>query len=292
MDNMRKIAITTDTNSGMLPGEADEQGIFVLPMPFIIDGTCLLESVHLSREDFYEKLIAKAKISTSQPSLGDLTEFWTNLLKEYDEIVHIPTASTLSAAFASAKALSEDFKGRVHLIDNYRISVGLKASVYDAKKLRDEGKSAKEICETLENMKFEYSFYFSLESMEYLKRGGRVSAAAAAIGSILRLRPVLCMNKGKLEKFSLPKSLNKAKMVMLEAIKKDLNERFKDGFEKGEMQLCILHSDNKEDSMAFQEEVQKFFPDIPISYNDPLSLSVACHTGPKTLGVACVRRIQ
>ena len=149
MDTIKKIAITTDTNSGMLPNEADADGIFVLPMPFIIDSECLLESVDLSRDAFYEKLISKAKISTSQPSLGDLSEFWTNILKEYDEIVHIPTASTLSAACASAKSLAENFDQRVHVVDNHRISIVLKSSVYDAKILRAKGFTAQEICNTL-----------------------------------------------------------------------------------------------------------------------------------------------
>lgn len=285
----KRIAITTDTNSGMLPGESEADGIFVLPMPFIVEDECLLESVDLSRNEFYEKLASKAKISTSQPSLGDVSEFWTQILKEYDEIVHIPTASTLSASCGAAKTLAEDFNGRVRVVDNYRISISLKSSVFDAKKLRDEGKSSQEICETLEKMKFDYTTYFSLESMEYLKRGGRVSAAAAAIGSILKLRPVLCIDQGKLVKYALPKSLNKAKTTMLEAVKKDLNGKFKDYVEKGEMRLCFVYGDNKEDVENFAQEIRKEFPLIPILYNDPMSLSIACHTGPKTLALACIR---
>lgn len=292
MEQIKKIAITTDTNSGMLPNQTDKEGIFVLPMPFVIDENCLLEGVHLSRDDFYEKLVSKAKISTSQPSLGDLGEFWTNILKEYDEIVHIPTASTLSASCAAAKALAEDFGGKVFVVDNFRISISLKSSVYDAKKLRDEGKSAQEIRETLEDMKFDYSTYFSLESMEYLKRGGRISAAAAAIGSILRLRPVLSIEKGKLVKYALPKSLTKAKMLMIEAVRKDLAGRFKEYAEKGEMQLALVYGDNKEDVASFEREVRTAFPNIPVLYNDPMSLSVACHTGPKTLALALLRTLK
>lgn len=292
MEQIKKIAITTDTNSGMLPNQTDKEGIFVLPMPFVIDDNCLLEGVHLSRDDFYEKLVSKAKISTSQPSLGDLGEFWTNILKEYDEIVHIPTASTLSASCAAAKALAEDFGGKVFVVDNFRISISLKSSVYDAKKLRDEGKSAQEIRETLEDMKFDYSTYFSLESMEYLKRGGRISAAAAAIGSILRLRPVLSIEKGKLVKYALPKSLTKAKMLMIEAVRKDLAGRFKEYAEKGEMQLALVYGDNKEDVASFEREVRTAFPNIPVLYNDPMSLSVACHTGPKTLALALLRTLK
>ena len=289
---MKKIAITTDTNSGMLPEETAGEGIFVLPMPFIIDDECLLESVHLSREDFYQKQQEKAKISTSQPSVGDVTEFWTKILEEYDEIVHIPTSSTLSASCDTAKNLAKDFDGKVHVVDNFRISISLKSSVYDAKKLRDAGKSAQEIRETLENMKFDYTTYFSLESMEYLKRGGRVSAAAATIGSILRLRPILVIEQGKLVKHALPKSLLKAKTMMIEAIKKDLNEKFKEYAEKGEMQLALVYGDNKEDVALFEEEVRKQFPDLPILYNDPMSLSIACHTGPKTFALGLIRTIK
>lgn len=292
MDTKKKIAITTDTNSGMLPGEGESEGIFVLPMPFIIDNDCLLESVDLSREVFYEKLISKAKISTSQPSLGDLSEFWTKILKDYDEIVHIPTASTLSASYASAKSLAEDFNGKVHVVDNHRISIVLKSSVYDAKNLRDNGDTAQEICNKLEETQYDHATYFSLESMEYLKRGGRVSAAAAAIGSILRLRPVLCIHQGKLVKYALPKSLTKAKMTMLDAIKKDLSEKFKEYADKGEMRICLVYGDNKEEVASFEQEVRKEFPNVPILYNDPMSLSIACHTGPKTFALACTRVLK
>lgn len=292
MDNKKRIAITTDTNSGMLPGEGENDGIFVLPMPFIIENECLLESVDLSREEFYEKLVSKAKISTSQPSVGDLSEFWTNLLKDYDEIVHIPTASTLSASCVTAKTLAEEFNGKVHVVDNYRISSALKFSVYDAKSLREKGFSAKEIAEKLEEMKFDCSTYFSLESMEYLKRGGRISATAATIGSILKLRPVLYINEGKLVKFALPKSLNKAKQVMLDAVKKDLNEKFKKYLDQGEIELRVVYGDNKEDAVAFAEEVRTVFPNVPVLPCDPVSLSVACHTGPKTLVLSCARVVK
>lgn len=289
MDNKKKIAITTDTNSGMLPGDGENDGIFVLPMPFIIENECLLESVDLSREEFYNKLAAKAKISTSQPSVGDLSEFWRKILSEYDEIIHIPTASTLSASYSTAKSLAEEFQNRVYVVDNHRISIILKSSVYDAKALRNNGFSAKEICAKLEEMQYDCSTYFSLESMEYLKRGGRVSAAAAAIGSILKLRPVLCIQEGKLVKYALPKSLNKAKTTMIDAVKKDLNGKFKEYAEKGELRLCLVYGDNKDEVANFEQEVRKEFPNVPILYNDPMSLSIACHTGPKTFALACMR---
>jgi len=227
---LKKIAIVTDTNSGMMPHESEDLGIFVLPMPFIIDGVCQLESVDLSRDEFYEKLKSESTVSTSQPSVGDVTDFWREILKEYDEIVHIPTSSLLSASFSTAKAQAEDeeFKGKVYCVDNHRISASLKSSVYDAVTLRDAGKTAAEIVEILEAQAKDYAIYFSLESMEYLKKGGRISPAIAAIGSMLKLRPVLRLIGEGLEKFNMPRSLLKAKMIMSDAIKADLNGRFKE----------------------------------------------------------------
>lgn len=284
-----KIAITTDTNSGMVPHEAEEQGIFVLPMPFIIDGVCQLESVELSRDAFYEKLISNANVSTSQPSVGDVTEFWTNILKEYDQIVHIPTSSVLSNSFSTALALAKDFEGKVFVVDNKRISVALKASVFDAAKLRDKGNSAEEIVRILEERRAEYSIYISLESMKYLKKGGRVSPAAAAIGSILKIRPVLALLGEQLDKFALPRTAQKAKETIKQAIIKDLNEKYGEYVKNGEMRLCIVHAENEQEAVALQAEIEKLCPDVPFLWCDPMSLSIACHTGPGTIALACMR---
>lgn len=289
---MSKIAITTDTNSGMIPHQNEDQGVFVLPMPFVIDGECLLETVDLSREGFYEKLIAGSKVSTSQPSTADVAEFWNNILKEYDEIVHIPTSSCLSASCATAQALSKEFNGKVHVVDNHRISVALKSSVFNAVTLREQGKTPEEIKAILEEQHTDYVVYFSLESMEYLKRGGRISPAVAAIGSMLKLRPVLQLKGEKLEKFSMPRTLVKAKDIMKNAILNDLNGKFKEYTKKGEMRICIAHAENKQDAEAFKEEMEKDFPNIPVLYCDPISLSIGCHTGPATIAVGCMRVIQ
>ena len=288
---LKKIAIVTDTNSGMLPHENEELGIFVLPMPFIIDGVCQLESVDLSREEFYTKLKSESTVSTSQPSVGDVTDFWREILKEYDEIVHVPTSSLLSASFATAKAQAEDeeFKGKVYCVDNHRISASLKSSAYDAVALRDAGKTAAEIVEILEEQAKEYAIYFSLESMEYLKKGGRISPAVAAIGSMLKLRPVLRLIGEGLEKFNMPRSLLKAKMIMSDAIKADLNGRFKEALDKGEMRLAVVHAENESEAEIYKAELEKLFPNVPIMYCDPMSLSIACHVGPGTLAVACIR---
>lgn len=292
MENLKKIAITTDTNSGMLPHENESEGIFVLPMPFVIDSVSLLESVDITREEFYQKLLSGSKVSTSQPSVTDVTEFWSKILEEYDEIVHIPTSSYLSNSCATAQALAKDFNGKVTVVDNHRISVSLKSSVFDAAKLRDSGKTSAEIAQYLESTAADYSIYFSLESMEYLKRGGRVSPAVAAIGSILKLRPILHLGGEKLDKFALPRTLVKAKELMKSAIAKDLSEKFQKYSDNGEMRLVVVHGENKEDAESFQAEVEKLFPNIPFLWCDPMSLSIACHTGPGTIAVGCIRVVK
>ena len=294
MNTTKKIAITTDTNSGMMPHESEELGIFVLPMPFVVNGEVLLESVDLSREDFYTQLKAKANITTSQPSTVEVSEFWRNILKEYDEIVHIPTSSLLSAACSTALNLAneEEFAGKVFVVNNLRIAVALKASAYDAAKLRDQGKSAEEIRSFLEENAKEYSIYLSLETMEYLKRGGRISPAAAAIGSLLKLRPVLHLSCGKLDKFAVPRTSQKAKDIMKAAVVKDLNEVYKDALEKGEIRLVVAHNENHDEAKAFEAEMKKAFPNIPFLSCDELSLSIACHTGPGALAFGVIRVVN
>jgi DegV family protein with EDD domain len=239
---MKKIAITTDTNSGMLPHEADEIGLFVLPMPFVINGEPKLDGIDLTREEFYKHLKGSSTITTSQPSVVEVSEFWREILKDYDEIVHIPTSSHLSAACSTAQNLAKDdeFAGKVFVVDNGKISIPLKRSAYDAVALREKNLSSQEIVDELMARKDDHSLYFSLESMEYLKRGGRISPAVAAIGSMLKLRPVLRVNQGKLEKFSTPRTIQKAKDVMKEAVKKDIAEKF-NGVPNDELRLYIVY---------------------------------------------------
>ena len=291
---MKKIAITTDTNSGMIPNETDEQGIFVLPMPFVIDGTSLLESVELSRENFYDKLISDANISTSQPSVSEVSEFWLDILKNYDEIVHIPTSSVLSNSCSTAMAIAkqDEFAGKVFVVDNRRISIALKSSVLDAAKLREQEKSSEEIKAYLENTASDYSIYLSIENMKYLKKGGRVSPAVAAIGSMLKLRPVLHLGGDKLEKFAIPRTLLKAKETIINAVHKDLTTHFKDALANGEMKLCMAYANNPDDAKTFQTEVEKRFPNVCVLCNDPISLSIACHTGPATIALGCIRVVK
>lgn len=290
---MAKTAIVTDSNSGITQREGKEAGIFVLPMPFLINDTSYFEDINLTQEEFYVHLRdAAANVSTSQPSIGDLLDFWNDILKEYDEIVHIPMSSGLSQSCATATALAKDFGGKIHVVNNQRISVTLKESVFDALKLRDQGKTAVEIKDYLEQTSLDSSIYIALDTMKYLKKGGRVTPAAAAIGSILKIKPVLQIQGEKLDKFALARSLPKAKETMKEAIRKDISTRFKSYSESGEMCLSVAHTDSFKEAESFAEELKESFPEIPFRFCDPLSLSIACHIGPGALAVTCARYVK
>ena len=237
----KKIAITTDSSSGILPNECTGKNVFLLPMPFLINGECYFENVNLTQDGFYEKLAAGADVSTSQPSVGELTEFWTDVLKSYDEIVHIPLSSGLSQSCASATALAKDFNGKVHVVNNRRVSVTLKQSVFDAEKLANQGKSALEIKEYLEKTADDSSIYIAVDTMKYLKKGGRVTPAAAMIGTILKIKPVLQIHGDKLDKYALARGNAKAKDAMKVAMKKDVETKFAKLVENGELALYYYH---------------------------------------------------
>ena len=290
----KKIAVTTDSNSGILPDEGRANNVFVLPMPFLIDGECYFENVNLTQESFYQKLAANAEVSTSQPSVGELTEFWSGLLKDFDEIVHIPMSSGLSQACASATALSHspEYEGKVYVVDNHRISVTMKESVYDAAKLRDQGKTAAEIKAYLEETSGCSSIYIAVDTMKYLKKGGRVTPAAAMIGTILKIKPILQIHGEKLDKYALARGNQKAKELMKAAMKKDLETFLAPYVENGELALYVAHTDNETEAKAFSEELKVLFPNIPVTYCDRLSLSVSCHIGPGSLAIACARFVK
>lgn len=261
---MAKTAIVTDSNSGITQAEGKEAGIFVLPMPFLIDGNPYLEDIDLTQSEFYKHLEKKdTSVSTSQPSIGDLSDFWNDILKTHDEILHIPMSSGLSQSCATATALAKDFGGKVHVVNNQRISITQKESVFDAKKLLERGKNAAEIKDYLEATKLDSSIYIAVDTMKYLKKGGRVTPAAAAIGSILKIKPVLQIQGDKLDKFALARSLSKAKEIMKEAIRKDLNVRFKSLVEEGEMTISVAHTNNYGEADIFVTELKEMFPDIP-----------------------------
>lgn len=287
---MGKIAIVTDSNSGITQDEGRNLGIVVLPMPFYINEVMYLEGVTLSQEEFYERLKKDEPISTSQPNPGEVCGLWDALLKEYDEIVHIPMSSGLSASCETAMGLARDYDGTVQVVDNQRISVTQRQSVLDALALAEAGKSAAEIREILEGEKLESSIYITLETLKYLKKGGRITPAAAAIGTVLNLKPVLQIQGEKLDAYSKVRGKKQAKRVMLKAMREDMDTRFAEYVRRGEMCLQIAYTGNQEEAEEFKKEVQEMFPGFGI-HMDPLSLSVACHIGHGALAVACSKKV-
>lgn len=287
---MSKVAIVTDSNSGITQEQGKELGIFVLPMPFFIDGELYLEDITLSQSEFYEKLGADSDISTSQPSPGEVMDLWNKVLEEYDELVCIPMSSSLSSTCATAITLAAEYDGRVQVVDNQRISVTQEQSVLDAMNLREEGKSAAEIKEILEKEKLQASIYITVDTLKYLKKGGRITPAAAALGTLLRLKPVLTIQGEKLDAFAKARTMKQAKSMMISAIQHDLETRWDDK-EGKKTHLEIAHTNCEEAALQLKEELLELFPDTDI-HIDPLSLSVACHIGPGALAIAAVKKLE
>lgn len=283
---MNKIAVVTDSNSGITQDEAKEMGLYVLPMPFYINDVMHLEDIDLSQEQFYQMLTGDAEIATSQPTVPSILELWDRLLQEYDEIVHIPMSSGLSGTCETAMSLARDYGGKVEIVNNQRISVTQRQSSLDALWLAAQGYSAAQIRETLERVKFDSSIYIMVDTLEYLKKGGRVTPAAAAIGTLLKLRPVLQIQGEKLDAFAKARSVKQAKKIMIDAIAHDFRERFEAGETGERMHIMIAHTQNQAEAEEFREELLEHFPNHDIIIN-PLSLSVACHIGPGSLAVAC-----
>ena len=284
-----KIAVVTDSNSGITQREAEELGVFVIPMPFTIDDEEFFEDVNLTQQEFYEKLENNAQVVTSQPSPESVMNMWEKLLSDYEEIVHIPMSSGLSGSCQTAIMLAEDYDGRVQVVNNQRISVTLRQSCIDAVQLVRQGKNAKEIKELLEADKFNSSIYIMLDTLEYLKKGGRITPAAAAIGSLLRLKPVLTIQGEKLDAFAKARTTSQGKGMMVSAIYKDMEERF-GGADKENIWLQIAYTKDRKMAEEFWEEIKDKFPGYDIVIN-PLSLSVACHIGPGALALACCKKI-
>ncbi len=290
---MSKIAVVTDSNAGITQAEAKEmKDVYVVPMPFMIDGEEYFEDINLTQEQFYQKLTEDAEISTSQPSIGYITDLWEKLLKEYDYIVHIPMSSALSMSCETAQNFAKDYNGKVVVVDNKRISVTLKRSVYDALNLAKQDKSADEIKEILEETSLDSSIYVMVDTLKYLKKGGRITPTAAAIGTLLKIKPVLQIQGGKLDSYAKVLNDKVARIKMIEAIKKDLKERFSDLREKGEIDLMVAYTNCREKAEDFAMQIRKEIPDLNLTYVNPLSLSVACHIGSGALAVACTRVIK
>ena len=282
---MSKVAIMTDSNSGITQKEAKKLGVYVLPMPFLMGDETYYEDINLTQDGFYEKMESGCNISTSQPSPEAVLNMFDELLKEYDEVVHLPMSSGLSGSCQTAHMLSMDYDGKVQVVNNQRISVTLRQSVLEAKALAESGKTAAEIKEILEEDKFNSSIYIMVDTLEYLKKGGRITPAVAALGTILKLKPVLTIQGEKLDSFAKARTTSQGKSMMLNAIKNDINTRF-GGAENVRLQIAYAH--NEDAALQWKEEVQAEFPNHEIVMI-PLSLSVACHIGPGALALACTK---
>lgn len=291
MMGKKKIAIITDSNSGITQKEAQQLGITVLAMPFYIDEQLFLEDITLTQEEFYKRLAEDANISTSQPSPADVMEAWEKLLEEYDEVVHIPMSSGLSNSCQTAFALAREFHDRVQVVDNQRISVTQRQSVLDAMELAKAGKDAVQIKEILEKEAGESSIYITLETLKYLKKGGRITPAAAALGTVLNLKPVLQIQGDKLDAFSKARGKKQAKRTMLQAMKADLEGRFKEYVDRDLICLQAAYTGNEEEAMEWKKELENQFPGMSV-YMAPLSLSVACHIGQGALAVAASKKVE
>lgn len=285
---MGRVAIVTDSNSGISQAEAKKLGISVIPMPFFVDEKIYYEDVDLTQEQFYKLLAEDANVSTSQPSPGDVMDLWDKLLKEYSEIVHIPMSSGLSASCETAAGLAQDYDGKVQVVNNQRISITMKQSVLDAIALAEAGKNAKEIKEILEREALQASIYLVVDTLKYLKKGGRITPAAALLGSALNLKPILQIQGEKLDAYKKVRGIKPAKKNMIEAIRKDLDVRFADYVKKGELKLHIAYTTGREEAEQWMEEVKGAFPELKVEFMDPLALSIVCHTGPGVLAVAAV----
>lgn len=287
---MSRVVVVTDSNSGITQAEAKELDVVVMPMPFYINEEMFYEDIDLTQEQFYAKLAEGGDIKTSMPLVGDVTDKWDELLKEYDEIVYIPMSSGLSSSCETAYMLSQDYDGKVQVVNNQRISVTMRQSVLDAKAMADSGKTAEEIKDILEDEKFNSSIYIMVDTLTYLKKGGRITPAAAALGALLKLKPVLQIQGEKLDAFAKARTVKQAKNIMIEAMKSDFQKRF-DSPDGAKMNLEIAYTFDKEAAEAFKAEVQEAFPNNEIVMN-PLSLSVSCHIGPGALAIACSKKIN
>ena len=291
---MSKVAIVTDSNSGITQMEAQKLGVFVLPMPFYINDETYYEDISLSQEEFYQHLGEDAAISTSTPLIGDVAALWERLLSDYDEIVHIPMSSGLSSSCNAAEVLAEDYRDRVFVVDNKRISVTQKQSVLDAKMMAEQGLSAAEIKERLLETMYDSSIYITLETLYYLKKGGRITPAAATLGTMLRIKPVLQIQGEKLDSYAKSRTKKSARATMVDAMRRDILDRFHSDENADDFHIAIAYTGAySEETDSWKREVEAAFPTHKGNImTDPLSLSVSCHIGPGALAIACSKKIK
>ena len=288
-----KVAILTDSNSGITQDEANKLGVFVLPMPFTIDGQEYKEDINLSQEEFYDKLMNNADVFTSQPAVGEVTQLFDNILKDYDQIVHIPMSSGLSGSCQTALMLAEEdeYKGKVYVVDSQRISVTQKYDVLDALELSKQGKNAKEIHDILMENKLNATIYITVNTLEYLKKGGRITAAAAALGGLLKIKPILTIQGEKLDSYQKTRTMAKANKIMIDATMKDIKERIDPDTENMDnARIMVAYTYDRDQALELKKQVEEAFPNHEVIC-DPLSLSVACHIGPHSLAVAACKKI-
>lgn len=283
---MKKTAIVTDSNSGILQKEAENLGIFVVPMPFTVDGEEYFEEITMNQDEFFACLERGADVKTSQPSRAYLEELWGKLLNDYEEVLYIPMSSGLSQTCENAQIYAKEYGGKVKVVDNKRISVTQKMSVLEAVKLLEQGKSADEIKTYLEESSGKASIYIMLNVLKYLKKGGRISPAAATLGDMVKLKPILFSRGGAFEKFAIVFSLNQAKRKMIAQIESEMKGEFKEEYEAGKMVVSVAHTQNELEALKFREEIQKYLPKLRFRFVDPLSLSVSCHIGAGALAIA------
>ncbi len=288
-----KVAILTDSNSGITQDEANKLGVFILPMPFTIDGQEYKEDINLSQEEFYDKLMNNAEVFTSQPAVGEVTQLFDNILKDYDQIVHIPMSSGLSGSCQTALMLAEEdeYKGKVYVVDSQRISVTQKYDVLDALELSKQGKNAKEIHDILMENKLNATIYITVNTLEYLKKGGRITAAAAALGGLLKIKPILTIQGEKLDSYQKTRTMAKANKIMIDATMKDIKERIDPDTENMDnARIMVAYTYDRDQALELKKQVEEAFPNHEVIC-DPLSLSVACHIGPHSLAVAACKKI-
>lgn len=284
------IAVVTDSNSGITQDKAKELGITVIPMPFMIDNVEYFEDITITQKDFFDKIDAGGKVVTSQPSPEVVMDVWNNLLKDYDEIVHIPMSSGLSGSCQTAKMLAEDYDGRVHVVNNQRICPTQRDSVFDAMRLAKEGKSGAEILKILEDTKFDTTIYIMVGTLDYLKRGGRITPAVATIGNLLKLKPVLAIHGEKLDAHATVRTWAQGKKNIINSIKADMEKLIKDT-NPDHYIFSIAYTKNDEEARKFAEEAKEEFPGIDFII-EPLSLSVACHIGPESVAMAITKKLE
>lgn len=288
---MGKVAIVTDSNSGITQAESKELGVFVIPMPFNFGDETFFEDIDLTQEEFYKKLEEGADISTSQPTPESVMNMWDELLKDYDEIVHMPMSSGLSSSCNTAMILARDYDGKVEVVNNQRISVTLRHAINDAITMANKGMSAAEIKKVLEDTKFDSSIYITVDTLKYLKKGGRITPAAAALGTLLKIKPVLQIQGEKLDSFAKARTMKQARQIMMNAIRSDFSNRFHSDAIASDMHIAIAHTQNLEMAMDLKEELESIYPGHDIIVN-PLSLSVACHIGPGALAIAVTKKLD